>query len=60
MRMTTNEQQMKLPQGKTKSFPNKNKTQNEDKNQTTAGKKPAWFIGSHRARNGGFDLDRTR
>ena len=28
--------------------------------QENAGAKPAWFIGSHRARNGGSDLDRTR
>ena len=28
--------------------------------QENAGGKPAWFIGSHRARNGGSDLDRTR
>ena len=28
--------------------------------QEKAGAKPAWFIGSHRARNGGSDLDRTR
>ncbi len=28
--------------------------------QENAGEKPAWFIGSHCARNGGPDLDRTR
>jgi hypothetical protein len=28
--------------------------------QENAGGKPAWFIGSHPARSGGSDLDRTR